>query len=266
MAIYAIIAFSNRQTGDKIKKMNDHGFDILYEEGPCLAVNKPAGLLTQAPPGIDSLELRIKNFIKQRGHPYDFVYLGVPHRLDRPASGSIVFCTKRRAARRLAEQFEERSVNKIYWACVEGRVSPESGTWQDYLRKVPGNPQAEVVSPDSPQARLAVLHYRVLDAFESGSWLEIRLETGRTHQIRIQAASRGHPLLGDAQYGSTIAFGPQHEDQRLRAIALHARLLEFKHPMTKEMVSITAPVDENWKNTICENFSANPQYFINPSS
>jgi len=92
-----------------------------------------------------------------------------------------------------------------------------------------------------------VLHYRVLGAGPWGSWLEIRLETGRTHQVRIQAASRGHPLLGDAQYGSKIPFGPQYDDRRLRAIALHARVLEFKHPMTKEMVSITAPVDENWK-------------------
>jgi 23S rRNA pseudouridine1911/1915/1917 synthase len=231
--------------------MDNPDFQILYEQGPCLAVNKPAGLLTQAPPGIDSLELRIKNFIRDRGHPYDFVYLGVPHRLDRPASGAMVFCTKRRAARRLAEQFEERLVNKIYWACVEGHVTPESGTWEDHLRKVPGNPQAEVVAPGLPQARHAVLHYRVLGAGQWGSWLEIRLETGRTHQVRIQAASRGHPLLGDAQYGSTIPFGAQHEDQRLKAIALHARILEFKHPMTKEMVSITAPTDENWDNASC---------------
>jgi 23S rRNA pseudouridine1911/1915/1917 synthase len=227
--------------------MNDTGFQILYEDGPCLAVNKPSGLLTQAPPGIDSLELRIKNFILQRGHPYETVYLGVPHRLDRPASGAMVFCTKRRAARRLAEQFEERSVNKIYWAFVEGHVTPETSTWEDYIRKAPGTPRAEVLSPGLPQARLAVLHYRVLSAGRWGSWLEIRLETGRTHQVRVQAASRGHPLLGDAQYGSQIPFGPQYDDVRLRAIALHARILEFKHPMTKEMVSITAPVDENWK-------------------
>ena len=230
--------------------MDEHAFQILYEEGPCLAVNKPAGLLTQAPPGIDSLETRIKNLILERGHPYETVYLGIPHRLDRPASGAMVFCTKRRAARRLAEQFEDRLVNKIYWACVEGEVAPREGTWQDYVLKVPGMPQAEVTPAGTAQAKLAVLHYRVLDAGDWGSWLEIRLETGRTHQVRVQAASRGHPLLGDAQYGSKIAFGPQYEDIRLRAIALHARVLEFKHPVSKEMVSVTAPVNENWSSIV----------------
>ncbi len=235
---------------DRIVKMEDHGFQILYEQGPCLAVNKPSGVLTQAPPGIDSLEQRIKNFIFKRGHPYETVYLGIPHRLDRPASGAMVFCTKRRAARRLAEQFEERVVNKIYWACVEGQVEAEEGTWEDYILKVPGKAQAEVVGAGIAQSRQAVLHYRVLGVGAWGSWLEIRLETGRTHQVRVQAASRGHPLLGDAQYGSEIPFGRQYEDLRLRAIALHAHLLEFKHPMSKEMVSITAPVDENWRKIV----------------
>jgi|SRR3972149_3820502 len=226
--------------------MNELGFQILYENGPCLAVNKPAGLSTQAPPGIDCLEERVKKYIKERDGWPDFVYLGVPHRLDRPASGAIVFCTKRRAAHRLAKQFEKREVNKIYWACVEGKVEPETGTWEDYLRKVPEQPRAEVAAADLPQARLAVLHYRVLGMFECGSLLEIRLESGRMHQVRVQAASRGHPLLGDVLYGATTAFGPQHEDQRLRAIALHARVLEFRHPMSKEIVTVTAPVDENW--------------------
>jgi 23S rRNA pseudouridine1911/1915/1917 synthase len=91
-----------------------------------------------------------------------------------------------------------------------------------------------------------VLHYRTLAAGPEVTWLEIELETGRTHQVRIQAASRGHPLLGDAQYGATVPFGPQYDDQRLRAIALHARMLEFRHPMTKELVRITAPVTGDW--------------------
>jgi 23S rRNA pseudouridine1911/1915/1917 synthase len=91
-----------------------------------------------------------------------------------------------------------------------------------------------------------VLRYRVLGTGPWGTWLEIELETGRTHQVRVQAASRGHPVLGDAQYGSTAPFGQQHEDERLRAIALHARSLTFEHPTTQETVSVSAPVSEDW--------------------
>ncbi|MGW8257846.1 MAG: RluA family pseudouridine synthase [Thermoguttaceae bacterium] len=231
--------------------MDEPEIQIIYEHGPCLAVNKPSGLSTQAPPGMDSMEARVKAFIKHRGHPYDFVYLGIPHRLDRPSSGAILFCTKRRAAHKIAKQFERREVKKIYWACVEGRVQSESGTWEDYLCKTPNEPRVEVVVSDFPQARLAVLHYLVLQADERFSCLEIRLETGRMHQIRVQAASRGHPLLGDAQYGAATTFGPQYDDHRLRAIALHAHSLRFCHPTTKEMVEIAAPVDKNWMELNC---------------
>src|SRR5690348_16402309 len=103
--------------------MTDLSLDILYEEGPCLVVNKPAGLSTQAPPGIDSLEVRVKEFYRARREQQEGkVYLGVPHRLDRPVSGAIVFARHVRAARRLSEQFENRLVRKLYWVCVEGTV------------------------------------------------------------------------------------------------------------------------------------------------
>jgi 23S rRNA pseudouridine1911/1915/1917 synthase len=226
--------------------MTGPGFEILYEEGPCLVVCKPPGVLTQAPPGIDSLEVRVKAFLKQREGKPGNVYLGVPHRLDRPASGAIVLAKHARATRRLTEQFQSRAVRKVYWACVEGSIRPPSGTWEDFLRKVPGEPRAEVVSEDHPEARVAVLHYRVLGAGDWGTWLEITLETGRTHQVRVQASRRGHPVLGDAEYGSSVPFGPQHEDRRLRAIALHARRLGFRHPMTHETACVTAPAPEAW--------------------
>ena len=222
-------------------------FEILYEQGPCLAVAKPPGLLTQAPPGIDSLEARIKSFLKHRERKQGKVYLGVPHRLDRPASGAMVFARHVRAARRLSEQFERRSVRKVYWACVEGHLEPDEGTWTDLVRKVPDEARAEIVDSNHPDGRIAVLHYRTLDTGPWGSWLEIELETGRTHQIRIQAASRGHPVLGDAQYGSGVPFGPQPADLRLRAIALHARCLGFENPKTREGVVVEAPVPDSWK-------------------
>ncbi len=245
--------------------MTDPGFEILYESEPCLAVAKPPGVLTQAPPGIDSMEVRIKTFLQHRrasppepvlGVPLalplppqdgEDVYLGVPHRLDRPASGAMLFAKTYRAIRKLGAQFERRQVQKTYWACVQGRVSPETGTWSDFLWKVPGLARAEVVGPDHPQARHAVLHYRVLGGGDWGTWLAIELETGRTHQIRIQSSSRGHPILGDAQYGSTIPFGPPEEDERLRWIALHARSLSFFDPATREPVTVSASVPSEWE-------------------
>ncbi len=226
--------------------MLELGFQILCEDGPVLVVNKPPGLPTQAPPGIESLEMRIKGFLKARDNPPHDVYLGVPHRLDRPASGAMVFATRRRTTQKLAKQFEYREVKKLYWACVEGRVEPAEGTWQDHLWKVYGKPQAEVVPADHPEGRLAVLHYRTLTVGLWGTWLEITLETGRTHQIRVQAASRGYPVLGDSQYGAKTPFGPHYEDERLRAIALHARTLEFVHPGHKKPVSLTADPPDFW--------------------
>jgi 23S rRNA pseudouridine1911/1915/1917 synthase len=222
-------------------------FEILAEAGPCLVVSKPPGLLTQAPPGIDSLEDRIKRYLKVRDEKPGRVYLGVPHRLDRPASGAMVFAKHVRAARRIAQQFESRRVEKVYWALVEGHIQPKDGTWRDHLRKIPDVAQAEVVSGEHPDAREAVMHYRTLERLASWSWLEIRLETGRMHQIRIQCASRGHPLLGDRQYGASTPFGEQYEDQRLRAIALHSRILAFDHPMTDDRMTFVAPLPEAWK-------------------
>jgi len=225
---------------------DEQKIDIIHEEGPCLVVNKPSGLLTQAPVGIDSLEARLKDMFRARLGRSGNVYLAVPHRLDRPASGAMVFARHVRAARWLSEQFESRTIEKVYWVCVAGRVMPEAGTWLDTLRKVPGEPMAEVVADDHVEGRPAVLHYRVLGRAAWGTWLEIHLETGRTHQIRIQAATRGHPVLGDEQYGSTVTFGTRFEDPRLRAIALHSRRLAFRHPMTRELVEVVAPLPVAW--------------------
>lgn len=189
----------------------------------------------------------MKEFLRARDAKRGKVYLGVPHRLDRPVSGVLVLARHVRAARRLAEQFETRLVRKTYWAVVEGRIEPPAGTWTDFLCKVPDEPRVEVVEPDHPGARQAVLHYRVLIADDHSSWLEIELETGRMHQIRVQAASRSHPILGDFQYGAQTPFGPSTDDFRRRWIALHARSLEFRHPMTGQMVAQTAPLPPAWQ-------------------
>lgn len=222
--------------------------EILYEQGPCLVVNKPAGLLTQAPAGIDSLEVRVKEFYRRReGKPPEAnLYLGLPHRLDRPVSGAIVLARHVRAARKLSRQFENRMVRKTYWAFVQGQVAPDEGTWTDYLHKRHGLAQAAVVDVDHPAAKHAVLHYRVRWQGPLGSWLEIQLETGRTHQIRVQAASRGYAVVGDSQYGSALPFGGDYDDARDRPIALHARRLGFLHPMTQEPIEVVAPLPTVW--------------------
>ena len=124
--------------------MSHCGFEILYEEGPCLAVCKPNGLLTQAPPGIVSLEVRVKQYLKRRDGKPGKTYLGVPHRLDRPASGVLVLGRHVRATRRLSEQFEDRTVNKVYWTVVEGHCTEDEGLWEDYLRKIPDEARAEM--------------------------------------------------------------------------------------------------------------------------
>lgn len=220
--------------------------EFLYEEGAVMVVNKPPGLLTQAPPEIDSMELRLKRFLKIREEKPGKVYLGVPHRLDRPVSGAMVFAKNVRATRRLAEQFEYRSVVKRYWALVEGSATESAGEWVDFMRKIPGQAKSEIVSKDHPDAQLAILKFKVLQEFEQNTLLEINLETGRTHQIRLQCASRNLPIVGDFQYDAKVSFGEFEPDERKRRIGLHARFLKFEHPISKEMVAQTAPLSGAW--------------------
>jgi 23S rRNA pseudouridine1911/1915/1917 synthase len=229
-------------------------FQILHEDASCLVVNKPPGILTHAPPGIDSLEVRLKALLDQRDGPGS--YLTLCHRLDRPVSGAILFAKTVRAARKIGQQLERRKVRKIYWCCVSGEVTPSEGTCTDLMWKIHGQARAIIVDESHPGAQSAMLHYKTIgrhsagaggnESAPGGSWLEITLETGRTHQIRVQAASRGYAVLGDAHYGSTIPFGTQFEDERLRPIALHARELGFRHPESRADILVTAPVPKAW--------------------
>jgi 23S rRNA pseudouridine1911/1915/1917 synthase len=221
---------------------------ILFEDNHCLAVAKPAGLLTQGvPPGVPTLEALVKAYLKERYHKPGNVYLGIPHRLDRPVSGVVLFARNTKAARRLAEQFRERRVNKVYWAAVEGDVEPAEGSWEDWLRKLPEEARSERVAADAPGARRAVLRYRRLGPCAAGTLLELRPETGRMHQIRLQASLRGWPVRGDVLYGARLPFGPPAELPRDRIIALHARSLTFLHPISYGPVTVTAPLPETWR-------------------
>lgn len=224
--------------------------EILFEDNHCLAVNKPAPLLTQGvPPGIPTLEAMVKDYLKERYHKAGNVYLGIPHRLDRPVSGVVLFARNTKAARRVAEQFQQHQVTKVYWAAVEGDVQPEEGEWHDWLLKHAEEARSECVSPETPGARQASLQYRRLAVHEGRTLLEIKPRTGRMHQIRVQAAARGWPVLGDVIYGSKATFGPPVELPRERVIALHARSLTFLHPIKYEPITVTAALPETWRAT-----------------
>jgi 23S rRNA pseudouridine1911/1915/1917 synthase len=229
-------------------EMTSEALHILFEDNHCLAVAKPAPLLTQGvPPGIPTLEAMVKAYLKERYHKPGNVYLGIPHRLDRPVSGVVLFARNTKAARRLAEQFQQRQVRKTYWAAVEGVVEPEQGHWEDWLLKLPEQARTEVASADTPGARRAALRYRRLGPCAGGSLLEIEPETGRMHQIRVQAARRGWPVRGDFLYGAALPFGPPAEVPRDRIIALHACGLTFLHPIRYQPVTVTAPLPEAWR-------------------
>ncbi len=224
---------------------------ILHEDNHCLAVAKPAPLLTQGvPPGVPTLEAMVKAYLKERYQKAGNVYLGIPHRLDRPVSGVVVFARNTKAARRLAEQFQGRQVRKVYWAVVDrsaaGDLPPEEGVWEDRLRKVAAEARSEIATGDAPDARLAVLNFRRLRTTETAALLEIEPMTGRMHQIRVQAASRGWPVRGDVLYGSQMPFGPPALLPRDRVIALHARSLTFLHPIRYEPLTVTADPPSTW--------------------
>lgn len=222
--------------------------DIILEDGPLIAVNKPAGLLTQGVPhGQASLESLVKQYLKQKYDKPGNVYLGVPHRLDRPVSGLVVFARNSKAAARLAEQFRERSVRKIYVAIVEQVPEQPSGRLTDWLLKDAEAAHVTVVAPQTEESREAILDYRVLATDEGRALLEIELHTGRMHQIRVQLASRGWHIVGDLQYGATLEPDIAATYDRLSSpIALHARRLSLSHPVRYDRLELLAPLPEQW--------------------
>ena len=219
----------------------------IFEDDQILAVNKPAGIGTQAPRQFDSLEARVRDYLSQSQPADAYCYLGVPHRIDRCVSGVVVFAKRKSAARRLSQQFERREVEKVYLALVAGHLQSPQGTWRDTMRKVPDEPRAELVSIDHPDAKQAILHYCAGAELADRTQLEIRLETGRMHQIRLQCAAHGHAILGDKVYGSPVEFGPKIADERARPIALHAWRLTLEHPKRRERMTFQAELPGTWQ-------------------
>lgn len=209
--------------------------EVLYHDNHLFVVNKPAGVLVQGDQtGRTTLMDEAKAWIKEKYDKPGNVFLGLVHRLDRPASGVVVFARTSKAASRLSDQFRRRNPQKAYWALVGGEV-PGSGTWTDHLLREEYN--SRVVDPS--EGREARLGFTRLGCAKGVSHVEVDLQTGRHHQIRVQFAHRGHPILGDTRYGSSRPFEGD-------AIALHARALTITHPTKKDEMTFTADVSPPW--------------------
>lgn len=191
---------------------------------------KPAGLPTQAPPAAESLETTLARQLHHRS-----AYLAFPHRLDRPVGGVILVALGKRAARLLSEQFASRKVVKEYRAVVSGRLQPSEQRWSDLIVKIPDQARAEIVASDQPGAKPAETRVTVLD-YDPGrdqTTLQLFPETGRMHQLRVQAAHRGHPIVGDPIYGGSV-------DDATHSIALEAIALTFHDPRNGRIVTVSA--------------------------
>jgi 23S rRNA pseudouridine1911/1915/1917 synthase len=230
---------------------------ILHDSGGVLAIAKPAGLATQAPAGIPSVESLVRERLfgaavataraaGRRRHPGGF--LGVPHRLDRAVSGVLLLATTPRAARQLSRQFERREIRKTYLAVVApmatNSLAPAmSFAWRDTIRKLPDEPRAEIVPEGTAGGREAVTTGRVLAPPDCGSppiagtmVLELEPLTGRMHQLRVQAAGRGLPVVGDTLYG-----GPPGDATLAAGIGLHAWRITFRDPASGRETTVTCP-------------------------
>lgn len=238
----------------------EESIEVVWDGDVALVVNKPAGLPTQAPPGVVSLETRLRTQLATRTQ-----YIALPHRLDRPVSGLVLVALRKRIAGLLSAQFASRKVEKVYVAQVIGRADSVECDWMDWLRKVPGQPRAEICSSDSVGAKRAQTRVlaRSYDAASDTTTLHLQPHTGRMHQLRLQAARRGHPIVGDLLY-QAISPGPKVSEQAISTgqaasegsasegsgsvgrIMLHARSLTFHHPRTGVRLSVTAATDTGW--------------------
>ncbi len=235
---------------------------ILFEDDHCLALAKPAGQFSQgawAPQGQITLETAVRRYLGP-ADPHA-AYVGFVHRLDRPTSGVVLWAKTEKAARRLSIQFQERQAKKEYWAIVEstestpnpGEATPDivatgehagKQLWHDWLTRPDETGRVSAVEQNTRGAREAITFLcgsKAATSLPHGcSWLRLWPQTGRTHQLRIQAARRGTPILGDATYGAGRSFAHPHH------IALHARSLKLKHPTSGREMVLVAPVPAWW--------------------
>ena len=210
------------------------GVEVLYEDNHIIVAIKPAGVLSQgdgsnAP---DMLTI-LKAYIKEKYQKPGEVYLGLVHRLDRPVLGVMVFARTSKAASRLSEQIRTRKVEKLYRCVVSGILEGE-GRLENYISKDDDRNIVTVSDTEKPGFKASYLDYKALASKDGMTLVEVKLGTGRSHQIRAQMAHSGFPLIGDQKYGK--------KDERTKDIALEAYKLSFEHPVKREFITFEAPV------------------------
>ncbi len=218
----------------------DPPFPVLYEDNHLLVINKPAGLPTMGvADDVPSVVGLAKHYLKEKYYKPGNVFLGVVSRLDAPVSGVLILARTSKAASRLTEQFRDRTVQKYYWAMVEGHLAAGDGELHGWVRKDERHRRMHIASSQTPGAQEARLTYTVIDTYKDTTLLEIRLVTGRKHQIRLQWSNHGHPVVGDRKYGSNRPFPT--------GIALHSRHVEFLHPVGRKPLVFQAPLPATWR-------------------
>lgn len=224
---------------------------VLFEDNHCLAVLKPAGVLTMGDQTGDvSIVDLAREYLRRKYDKPGNVFVGVVHRLDRPVSGVLLLARTSKAAARLSEQFRKHAVRKVYHCVVEGRPAQREGELVDWLAKDETGNVSRVVARGEESRRQKAeggrqnsakesrLKYRLLKSVGGLSLLEVELLTGRSHQIRVQLASRGMPICGDAKYGAKMKLDGW--------LALHAASLTFEHPTRREPITVAAPHPPEW--------------------
>lgn len=209
--------------------------EILFEDNHLLVINKPAGMLSQGDNTGDASVLEVcKNMIKHRDKKLGNVYLGLPHRLDRPTSGVMVLAKTSKALTRLNRQFAEKGTQKIYWAIVSGTPKASPTRLVHFLVRKPAQNKSYAHKKEVPNSKVAILIYSKKKAFDRYSLVEIELLTGRHHQIRAQLSAEGLTIKGDLKYGAS-------RPNKNGSIHLHAKKLTLSHPTLKKRITFIAP-------------------------
>lgn len=227
-------------------RSNKDNLLVLYEDNHLIIINKRVGDIVQGDKTEDiPLSEIVKQYIAEKYNKPGNVFLGVVHRLDRPTSGVVIFAKTSKALERLNKMLRDKDISKTYWAIVKNRPPKQNDTLVNYLKKNPKNNKSTVYNKETDGAKKAVLHYKLIKELDNYFLLEIDLETGRHHQIRAQLSSIGCPIKGDLKYG----FNRSNDDG---GICLHARHIEFIHPVSKEKISVVAdtPNSSIWNSCV----------------